>query len=111
QISNLGIKQDIKKNEAGFHNAIQNALSKLYANKQIIVSGDGAKVITTLATALQSTRVFDKYHFIRELFKIYGFNETLNKANKRIFDGIDHFKELNYLYNKGKFDEFTNYLK
>ncbi|NEU02816.1 hypothetical protein G3563_27760, partial [Escherichia coli] len=79
--------------------------------KQIIVSGDGAKVITTLATALQSTRVFDKYHFIRELFKIYGFNETLNKANKRIFDGIDHFKELNYLYNKGKFDEFSNYLK
>ncbi len=44
------------------------------------------KVITTLATSLKSTRVFDKYHFIRELFKIYGFNETLNKANKRVFD-------------------------
>ncbi|WP_429991756.1 Mbov_0401 family ICE element transposase-like protein [Mycoplasmopsis bovis] len=111
QISNLRIKQDIKKNEAEFHNAVKNALSKLYANKQIIVSGDGAKVITTLATSLKSTRVFDKYHFIRELFKIYGFNETLNKANKRVFDGIDHFKELNYLYNQGKFDEFTNYLK
>nr|WP_307908958.1 hypothetical protein [Mycoplasmopsis bovis] len=55
QISNLRIKQDIKKNEAEFHNAVKNALSKLYANKQIIVSGDGAKVITTLATSLKST--------------------------------------------------------
>ncbi len=52
-------------------------LSKLYANKQIIVSRWWSlNVITTLATSLKSTRVFDKYHFIRELFKIYGFNET-----------------------------------
>nr|WP_307917793.1 hypothetical protein [Mycoplasmopsis bovis] len=62
--------------DAEFHNAVKNALSKLYANLQIIVSGDGAKVITTLATSLNCTRFFDKYHFIRELFKIFGFNET-----------------------------------
>nr|WP_307937298.1 hypothetical protein [Mycoplasmopsis bovis] len=49
--------------------------------------------------------------FIRDLFKIYGFIESLNKADKWAFYGIYHFKELNYLYNQGKFDEFTNYLK
>nr|WP_307919745.1 hypothetical protein [Mycoplasmopsis bovis] len=47
---------------AEFDNAVKDALSKLYANKQIIVSGDGAKVIDYISNIIKSIRVFDKYH-------------------------------------------------
>nr|WP_307921554.1 hypothetical protein [Mycoplasmopsis bovis] len=55
--------------------------------------------MTILVTSLKSTRFLINIIYNDELFKIYGFNETLNKANKRVFDGITILRNLIICYN------------
>nr|WP_307909608.1 hypothetical protein [Mycoplasmopsis bovis] len=53
------------------------------------------KLLLHYLTLLICTIVFDKFAFIsRTDLQIYGFNETLNNAIKRVFDVITILRNL-----------------
>ncbi|UUM20016.1 hypothetical protein NPA11_01080 [Mycoplasma sp. 1578d] len=52
--------------------------------EQIVVYGDGAKFIKRLAKAFNAKYILDKFHLLRKLFLLCGFNKY-NTENKRLF--------------------------
>lgn len=98
--------------EEDFENKIRESLNSLYKeNCEIIVSGDGAKFITTIADNLKATRVYDPFHFKANMFKAFGYSKKINVSNKRFFkDYKDVYRVLDNLFSKGLIYEFEKEL-
>lgn len=64
---------------------IQKIAREIYGpDLNLIVIGDGAKYMKTLASSLGATFILDKFHLIKNLFSVIGYNQN-NTRNKAIF--------------------------
>ncbi|VEU74842.1 Uncharacterised protein family (UPF0236) [Mycoplasmopsis citelli] len=90
---------------------IRSKIEEIYGNDfdQIIIYGDGASFIKTLAKALNAKYILDWFHIIHKLFSLCGFGKYKTE-NKKIF--LDYlltyevslFKTIKLLLLQGKWE-------
>lgn len=87
-------------------------LNNFYHAKTINLSGDGARIITKFSEQINAIRYYDKFHFHKILFDVFGYSKKKNKDNKRIFDNTfgNQFSQFLWFLNNKKYEDFENKL-
>ena len=111
EISNLSLEKqhvlDIK-----LLDKINEIKDNYYNNLNVLVSGDGAKNITQIATKIGAKRHYDLFHFLKIAFENFGYSSRKNRINKDIYGDIigNPFTIFRTILLSKKYDEIDDFI-
>lgn len=112
QFTNCNKPKNNKLLDEKLKHTVEYVLENIYHKSSLIVSGDGARSITKFAEIIQAERAYDKFHFMRILYDVFGYSQTRNVSNRRLFSKYRNvFQCLKTHYYNGNFKEFLNEIK